>query len=79
MTFGTWNVMSLYLSGSLTTIARELARNKLGFCVCVYRRCLLGGRGKFKRRGLCIIPWKKEQQPSIGNRIVCTKQNIIGN
>jgi len=35
MTFGTWNVMSLYLSGSLTTIARELARNKLGFCVCV--------------------------------------------
>jgi exonuclease III len=27
--FGTWNVRSLYRSGSLTTVARELARNKL--------------------------------------------------
>jgi hypothetical protein len=29
MRFGTWNVRSLYRSGSLTTVARELARNKL--------------------------------------------------
>ena len=29
MRFGTWNVMSLYTSGSLTTVARELARYKL--------------------------------------------------
>jgi hypothetical protein len=27
--FGTWNVRSLYRSGSLTTAARELARYKL--------------------------------------------------
>ena len=27
--FGTWKVRSLYKSGSLTTVARELARNKL--------------------------------------------------
>jgi hypothetical protein len=30
MRFGTWNVRRLYRSGSLITVARELARNKLG-------------------------------------------------
>jgi len=29
MKFGTWNISSLYRSGSLTTGARELARYKL--------------------------------------------------
>ena len=29
MRFGKWNVRSLYCSGSLTTAARELARNVL--------------------------------------------------
>ena len=29
MRLGTWNVRSLYRSGSLTTVARELARCKL--------------------------------------------------
>jgi hypothetical protein len=29
MRFGTWNVISLYRSGSLTTAARELARYEL--------------------------------------------------
>jgi len=29
MRFGTWNVRSLYMSGSLTTVARELANCKL--------------------------------------------------
>jgi len=29
MRYGTWNVRSLYRSGSLTTAARELARYKL--------------------------------------------------
>jgi exonuclease III len=28
MKFGTWNVRSLYRSGSLATVARELARYK---------------------------------------------------
>ena len=30
MRFGTWNVRCLYRSDSLTTVARELARYKLG-------------------------------------------------
>jgi exonuclease III len=29
MSFGTWNVRSMYKSGSLTTVARELAKYKL--------------------------------------------------
>jgi len=29
MTFGTWNVRSLYRAGSLTAAARELARHNL--------------------------------------------------
>jgi hypothetical protein len=29
MRYGTWNVRSLYRSGSLMTVARELARHKL--------------------------------------------------
>jgi len=31
MTFGTWNVRSLYRAGSFTAAARELARYKLEF------------------------------------------------
>jgi exonuclease III len=34
MRFGTWNVRSLYRSGSLSTVARELARYKLDL-LCV--------------------------------------------
>jgi len=34
MRFGTWNVRSLYRSGSLSTVTRELARYKL-VLVCV--------------------------------------------
>ena len=29
MRFGTWNVRSVYRSGSITTVVRELARYKL--------------------------------------------------
>jgi exonuclease III len=29
MSFGTWNVRSMYRSGSLATVARELAKYKL--------------------------------------------------
>jgi exonuclease III len=29
MRFGTWNVRSLYMAGSLTTAARELVKHKL--------------------------------------------------
>jgi hypothetical protein len=43
MRFGTWNVNSLYRTGSLTTAARELARYKLDlvvFLISNFRRVL---------------------------------------
>lgn len=44
MRFGTWNVRSLYRSGSLVTVAKELATYTFG---------LLGGKkGHCKSRGL---------------------------
>ena len=46
MRFGTWNVRSLYRSGSLSTAARELARYKL-VLVCVQEiRCDKGGTAR---------------------------------
>jgi hypothetical protein len=44
---GTWNVRSLYRAGSLMTVAKELARYKLGL-VGVQK----GQRGHSKCRGL---------------------------
>ena len=41
--FGTWNVMSLCTSGSLTTVARELARYKLDLVDVQEVRCDRGG------------------------------------
>jgi hypothetical protein len=34
MIFGTWNVRSLYRSGSLTAVARKFARCKFDLVVC---------------------------------------------
>jgi exonuclease III len=46
MRFGSWNVRSLYMAASLTTVARELARYKLDFvCVQVVRR----GKGDMEK------------------------------
>jgi len=47
MRYGTWNIRSLYGSGWLTTVARELSRCKID-AVGVQ-----GQRGT-KRRGLCF-------------------------
>ena len=42
MRFGTWNVRSLYRSGSLTTAVRELARHKLDLVGIQEVRCRPG-------------------------------------
>ena len=42
MNFGTWNVRSLYRSGLLITVAREVARNKLDFAGVQEVRCEKG-------------------------------------
>ena len=45
----TWNVRSLYMTGSLTAAVRELAKYKLDLVGC---RRLGGTRGHSKSRGL---------------------------
>jgi exonuclease III len=43
MRFGTWNVRSLYRSGSLKTVARELGKYKLDLVGVQEVRCDNGG------------------------------------
>jgi exonuclease III len=70
---GTWNVRSLYKSGSLTAAARELARYKLDVVgvqeVKWDKHC--------KSRGLYFFLWKKKKKSSIGNRMFCAPPNSI--
>jgi len=48
MRFGTWNVRSLYRSGSLAAVARELARYKLYLLSVQEVRWAKGGTVKSK-------------------------------
>jgi exonuclease III len=43
MRFGTWNVRSLYRSGSFKTVARELGKYKFDFVGVQEVRCDKGG------------------------------------
>jgi len=63
MRFGTWNIRRLYRSGSLTTVARELARYKLDF-VGVWEE--VGQRGKCKSRGLYFFYGKGNENHQSG-------------
>jgi exonuclease III len=56
MTFGSWNVRSLYRAASFTTVGRELARYKLDFvCVQVVR----WGKGDIEKAGDYIFIYGK--------------------
>jgi exonuclease III len=63
MRFGTWNVKSLYRSGSITTVVRELSRYKLDLMVVVEVRWDKGGTvrtGDYTlsvEKGMKIIYW----------------------
>jgi len=57
MRFCTWNVTSLYRSGSLTTVARELARYKLEYVGVQEVRWDKGGT---VRAGYYIFSMEKE-------------------
>jgi hypothetical protein len=70
MRFGTWNVRSLYRSGSLRTIARELARYKLGSVGAKEVRWDKGGN---TGAGDYILLYGKGYE----NRIFCIPQNSI--
>ena len=75
MKFCAWNVRSLYRSGSLTAVARELTRYKLD----------LGGvqEVRWENEGALSAPYynfflrKGKRKSSNENRIFCTPQNSI--
>ena len=67
MKFGTWNVRSLYRSGSFTAAARELARNKLDL-VGVHEVAWERG-GHIQAGDYIFFLWKRKRMSSIGNRI----------
>jgi hypothetical protein len=69
MEFGTWNLSSLYRSGSLTAATRELARYKLD--LVDMREVRWGKRGHSKRRGFLR---NTKRNSLIGNRIFYTQQ-----
>jgi exonuclease III len=73
MRFGTWNVMSLYTSGSLTTVARELARYKLDL---VGVQEVRWDRGGTVRAGDIFFSGKGGKK-NVGNGIFGTPQNRI--
>ena len=68
-------VKSLYKSGSLTAVARELARYKLDL-VCV-QEVKWDRQGTARAGDYIFFLWKKKQKSSIGNRIFRTPQNSI--
>jgi hypothetical protein len=51
MRYGTWNIRSLYGSGWLTTVARELSRYKIN---AVGVQEVTWDKGRTKRRGSCF-------------------------
>jgi hypothetical protein len=76
MSFGTWNVRSLYRSGSLTTVTRELAKYKLYF---VGVQEVMWDKEGTVRAGEYTFFHGKGQEIIIGNRTFCTPENTISN
>ena len=72
MRFGTWRVRSLYRSGSLTAVARQLAMYKLDLVDVQEGRWEEGGTARVTD---CIFfLWKR-----IGDRVFCTPENRMSN
>jgi hypothetical protein len=76
MRFNTWNVRSPYKAGSIRAAARELARNKLGLVGAQEVRWYKGDTVRTADYKFFLWKWRRES--SIGNRIFCTPQTIIG-
>jgi hypothetical protein len=63
---GTWNVSSLYMAGSLMTVAKELARYKLDLVGVQEVRWDKGGTVRpgdynfFTAKGMRIISWEQD-------------------
>jgi hypothetical protein len=74
--FGTWNVRSLYRSGSFMTVARELARYKL-YLVGVQE--VRWDKGGTVRAGIILLYMEKEMKVTNWEQDFCTSENSISN
>jgi len=75
MRFGTWNVRSLYRSGSLTTVNRELARYKLD--LVGVQEVRWDKEGEVRAGGLYSFSMEKKTKIINWEQNFCTPQNII--
>jgi exonuclease III len=77
MRFGTWNVRSLNRSGSLMTVAKELARYKVDLVGVQEVRWDKGGT---VRAGDCtFFCGKVNESHQLGTGLLCTQENSITN
>jgi exonuclease III len=77
MSFGTWNVRSLYRRGSLMAVARELAKYKLD--LVGVQEVRWDKEGTVRAGEYTFNLWQRAGKSSNGNRINCTPQNSISN
>jgi exonuclease III len=77
MRFGTWNVRSLNRTGSLMTVAMDLARYKLDLVGVQEVRWDKGGT--VRAGDYTLFLWKRKWKSSTGNRFFCTSENSISN
>ena len=73
--FGTWNVTSLYKSGSLIIVSRKLSRYKLD--LVGVQKVRWDKRGTVRAEDYIFFYGKGNEKKSIGNRIFCTPRKSI--
>jgi hypothetical protein len=73
--FGTWNVRSLYRSGSPTTATRELERYKLD--TVGIQEIMWDKRSTVKLGDYILLYEKGNKKSSNGNRSFCTRRTSV--
>jgi hypothetical protein len=74
MRFGTWNVRGIYRAGSLTTVAREVTKYKLG---SVEVQEVRWDGVAINQETISIFTLKWQGESSIRDRTICRQRNRI--